>query len=177
MTTRVAKLTGLVLLTAAIILSLILFRQSQLGWFGETVTDVPAWQAQWQEWIKRQPLEHPAMVHWVPPDCLCRFFTAGHATTLSERADNLGYSVYQIGEPSLSLDVARPITSSPDFPTPGPLVLLTNAEGGIRYLGPYSDGLTCTQANSLVDDWLPLTRPGQLLNLDVTSCRCLYPAS
>lgn len=177
MTARFAKLAGLAAITAAIILSLIVFRQSQLGWFGETVTSVPAWQAQWQEWINRQSLKHPAMVHWVPPDCLCRFFTAGHATGLSERAETLGYSVYQIGEPSLNLDIAQPLASGPDFPTPGPLVLLTNTEGGIRYLGPYSDGLTCTQANSLVDDWLPLSRQGQVLNLDVTSCRCLYPAS
>ena len=151
------------------------FRADQLGWFGETVSDVPAWHGDWQDWIAdRADIDHPAMVHWIPEDCLCRFFMAGHAGDLSERAPSMGYAVYQTGEISLSIDLARPVRSTPDFATPGPLIVLTDADGGIRYLGPYSDGLTCTSANSLVEDWLPLSRSGRAINLDVTSCRCLH---
>jgi len=151
------------------------FRSDQLGWFGETVSDVPAWNNHWQSWVdERSDIDHPAMVHWIPEDCLCRFFMASHAGDLSERATSLGYAAYQVGEISLSIDLAKPVQPTPDFETPGPLILLTNADGAIRYLGPYSDGLTCTNANSLVDDWLPLSRAGQAVNLDVTSCRCLH---
>ncbi|GGX73980.1 DUF6436 domain-containing protein [Saccharospirillum salsuginis] len=170
---RVAGLAVAIL--ALVSVGVFWFRADQLGWFGETVSDVPAWHDQWQEWVDdRADIDHPAMVHWIPEHCLCRFFMAGHAADLSERAPSLGYAAYQTGEISLSIDLARPLRSTPDFNTPGPLILLTNTDGAIRYLGPYSDGLTCTSANSLVDDWLPLSRSGQAINLDVTSCRCLH---
>lgn len=172
-TLLVAGLAGVVLVAATI--GALVFRYHQLGWFGETVSDMSVWQDNWQTWIDRQTdLNHPTMVHWIPPDCLCRFFTAGHAADLSRQAPSHGYRVFQAGEVSISIDLAAPLSPAPNFQTPGPLIVLTNAEGLIRYLGPYSDGLTCSSGNSLVTDWLPQSRDGQAVTLDVTSCRCLH---
>lgn len=148
------------------------FRAHYLGWFGESVTNVAAWGADWQTWVDEQPLEHPALVHLMPKGCLCRFFTGEHAADLSNRAGELGYHRYQAGDAFLGADLAD-LLSPAYFPdSPGPMLALTGADGQIRYLGPYSDGLRCTAANSLVDDWLPLSRAGRVLQVDASSCQC-----
>lgn len=158
----------------ALVLGLITlgFRAHYLGWFGESVANVGRWGGDWQVWLDEQPLQHPAMVHLMPAGCLCRFFTAQHAADLSERARSLGYHRYQAGDEFLSPELADPLhpASFPD--SPGPLLALTGADGQIRYLGPYSDGLRCTAGNSLVEDWLPFSRPGRVLQVDANSCQC-----
>ncbi len=148
------------------------FRAHYLGWFGESVSNVANWGADWQDWLDQQPIEHPALVHLMPGGCLCRFFTAGHAAELSARADTLGYHRYQAGDNFLSEALAVPLHTRSFPQSPGPMLALTGVDGQIRYLGPYSDGLRCTTANSLVDDWLPLTRLGQVLQVDANSCQC-----
>lgn len=147
-------------------------RAQYLGWFGESVADVAGWGADWQDWLDQQPIEHPAMVHLMPDGCLCRFFTNQHAADLSSRAAALGYHRYQAGDDFLSMELALSLPTDSFPSSPGPLLALTGADGQIRYLGPYSDGLRCTSANSLVDDWLPLSRPGRILQVDANSCQC-----
>jgi hypothetical protein len=112
------------------------------------------------------------MVHLMPPGCLCRFFTTEHASDLSEQARAMGYHSYQAGDPFLETDVAE-VLNTASFPlSPGPLLALTGIDGLIRDLGPYSDGLNCTSANSLVDAWLPLSRAGRIFQVDADSCQC-----
>ncbi|MEX0624029.1 DUF6436 domain-containing protein [Saccharospirillum sp.] len=162
------------LIVAGLVLATVTFgfRAQYLGWFGESVPDVARWGTDWQTWLDQQPIEHPAMVHLMPEGCLCRFFTGQHAADLSIRADALGYQRYQAGDDFLSTELAQ-LLLTPSFPnSPGPMLALTGADGQIRYLGPYSDGLRCTTANSLVDDWLPLSRPGRVLQVDANSCQC-----
>jgi hypothetical protein len=169
----VRRWLALIVLSAGLLLAVSLwFRAQYQGWFGASIPNVEVWGDNWQHWVDRQPLDHPAMIHLMPAGCLCRFFTVQHASALSEQARALGYSRYQGGNIFLSSDLAVPLETS-DFPaSPGPLLALTDSDGSLRYLGPYSDGLRCTSANSLVDDWLPLSRPGQLLQVDANSCQC-----
>jgi hypothetical protein len=148
------------------------FRSHYLGWFGSAIPNVAAWGNDWQAWLDQQAIEHPAMVHLMPPDCLCRFFTATHASDLSEQARVMGYTVYQAGDSFLKDSLAVSLQTGSFPASPGPLLGLTDTDGLIRYLGPYSDGLTCTSATSLVDDWLPLARPGHVLQVDANSCQC-----
>lgn len=149
------------------------FRATHLQWFGEDIPDINAWQAGWQGWVNdHTELRHPAMVHFMPENCLCRFFTAGHASQLSHQALLLGYSVFTLGGDFLDADLARELLNGPDTASPGPMIVLTDKNGRIRYLGPYSDGIRCGSGTSLVDAWLPLERPGQIVTLDVSSCRC-----
>lgn len=148
------------------------FRQTHLDWLGRSVTDVSAWRADWQSWVDAQSgLRHPAMLHWMPSGCLCRFMAAGHAAALSREGRALGYQPYQLGQAFLSAADAPPLAGRPPL-SPGPLIVLTGAGGDIRYLGAYSSGLTCSQGNSLVGDWLPLSRPGSVVNLDASTCVC-----
>lgn len=166
--------TSIGLAVAGIVLAALTLgiRAQYLGWFGETVPDVARWGENWQHWLDQQPIEHPAMVHLMPEGCLCRFFTSQHAAVLSARAAELGYHRYQAGDEFLGTELARPLRTR-SFPTsPGPLLALTGTDGQLRYLGPYSDGLRCTAANSLVDDWLALSRPGRVLQVDANSCQC-----
>ncbi|MCH8532689.1 MAG: DUF6436 domain-containing protein [Saccharospirillum sp.] len=167
--TRVSLGVFLILLAGG---SVFWFERHYMGWFGESVDNMNAWQGQWQSWLDGQPeLEHPAMVHLLPEDCLCRWFVRDHAGDLSDKAVQLGYQVYQtsvlLGEEQASL-LKYPI----DFASPGPLMILTNAEGEVRYLGPYSDGLRCNAETSLVDQWLPLELRGQVVQLDANGCVC-----
>lgn len=162
-------LVAAVLVLAAVTLG---FRAHYLGWFGESVSNVGRWGTDWQDWLDQQPIEHPAMVHLMPEGCLCRFFTGQHAGDLSILAEPMGYHRYQAGDEFLDADLADPLLTRSFPDSPGPLLALTGADGQIRYLGPYSDGLRCTTANSLVDDWLPLSRPGQVLQVDANSCQC-----
>lgn len=149
------------------------FRQTHLDWLGRSVSDVTAWQQQWQQWLdERDDLTHPVMLHWMPEGCLCRFMAAGHATNLSRNAAALGYQVVQLGTPFVAETLALPLAGAPPT-SPGPIIVLTGADGQLRYLGAYSSGLSCAQANSLVDDWLPLTRPGSVVNLDASTCVCV----
>ncbi|PTY36507.1 hypothetical protein BGP77_04210 [Saccharospirillum sp. MSK14-1] len=149
------------------------FRQSHLNWLGHSVSDVSAWHSQWQDWIDdRTDLTHPAMIHWMPPGCLCRFMAAGHASNLSKTGLTLGYHPVQLGSTFIDTRLADALNGAPPA-SPGPLIALTGADGQLRYLGAYSSGLTCAQSNSLVDDWLPLTRPGSVVNLDATTCVCV----
>lgn len=159
--------TGLMLIAAGFG-----FRAHYTGWFGSTIPNVAVWGGDWQAWLDRQSIDHPAMVHLMPPECLCRFFTIGHASELTEQARALGYNRYQAGDSFLQGDLAVMIQTRTFPQSPGPLLALTDRDGQLRYLGPYSDGLTCTSANSLVDDWLPLSRPGQILQVDANSCQC-----
>lgn len=148
------------------------FRQIHLDWLGRSVVDVSQWREDWQAWFdERDEVQHPAMLHWMPPGCLCRFLAAGHAATLSETGRSLGYQPVQLGTPFISAQLARPLAGLPPA-SPGPLIVLTGADGQIRYLGAYSSGLSCAQSNSLVDDWLPLARSGSVVNLDATTCVC-----
>ncbi|WP_108125371.1 DUF6436 domain-containing protein [Saccharospirillum mangrovi] len=156
-----------------VLLATLWFRQTHLNWLGRTVPDVSRWSADWQEWIdSRDDLTHPAMLHWMPTGCLCRFMAAGHASTLSEEGLALGYQPYQLGTPFIAANLATPLPGLPPA-SPGPMIALTGADGQLRYLGAYSSGLTCAQSNSLVDDWLPLSRPGSVVNLDATTCVCV----
>lgn len=150
------------------------FRQSHLDWLGRSVSDVSAWSDQWQDWVDtRRDLTHPAMIHWMPPGCLCRFMASGHASSLSESGRELGYHPVQLGTPFIKQTLAALLDDGAPPASPGPLIVLTGADGQIRYLGAYSSGLTCAQSNSLVDDWLPLSRPGSVVNLDATTCVCV----
>lgn len=148
------------------------FERQYIGWYGETVDNMNLWQSHWQTWLDRQPeLQHPAMVHLIPEGCLCRWFVRDHASELSTTASQLGYQVYQASN-LLGAEQAQLLSQPIDFASPGPLMILTNSDGDVRYLGPYSDGIRCNAATSLVDQWLPLTLQGQVVQLDANGCVC-----
>ncbi|MHA7878185.1 MAG: DUF6436 domain-containing protein [Saccharospirillum sp.] len=148
------------------------FQATHLGWFGETVDDMRAWQSHWQGWVNEQAaVQHPAMVHLVPEGCLCRFFVQAHAADLSQSAQELGYRVYQTSS-LLPSERAERLDRPVAFDSPGPLLMLTDHNGELRYLGPYSDGVRCNAETSLVDQWLPLSLGGQVIQLDASGCLC-----
>lgn len=165
---------ALVLLLALLaLLGYRLFVATYQGWLIESIPDSGEFIEQIQGQLNElADLQHPSVIHIVPAGCPCTLLTLSHAQKVTESATHQGYSVYQslssyrgLGEQIT--DISVPIA---------PIIVFTRDDGSIAYAGAYSDGLRCTEANSLVDQFLdfPELLPAfAVAGLDVNVCRCI----
>lgn len=149
-----------------------LFVSIYQGWLIESVPDSTVFVEDLQRQVAElDTLKHPALIHLVDSDCPCAFLTLSHAQSVSAKAEQNGYQVYQALS---SYEGLGEVVSRINTPV-NPIVVFTRPDGSIAYAGAYSDGLRCTEANSLVDQFIDY--PDQLptfavAGLDVNVCRC-----
>ncbi|TCS42442.1 DUF6436 domain-containing protein [Reinekea marinisedimentorum] len=155
-----------------------LFNKTHVGWLIESVPDSIAYKDNWQTIINNlTEVEHPAVIHLLPENCLCRVLSAKHAGQITVQAQSAGFNVFQLnsGDSSLGQRV-----SAPDINTPfSPAIAITRDDGTLAYVGAYSDGIRCNTGTSMVDQFLesPASLPARtVVGLDVQTCRCLNSA-
>ncbi len=151
------------------------FKQVYVGWLLESVTDSNEFVTQWQAALdENESIQHPAVIHHLQDDCLCRVLTLKHASQITLDAMETGYSVYQLNTATVGLGNSIHLKSALEDVV-SPLIIITNQTGRIAYIGAYSDGIRCNTGTSMVESFissiqnLPV-RP--VVGLDVESCRC-----
>ena len=151
------------------------FHHRYVGWLVQAVPDALAYRASWQQQLDRVPgLQHPAVIHYLPNECLCRVLSIKHAQQLTQKAKSGGFQVFQLNSEDTNL--GQPLQLAQVESPLSPQILITQPNGNIAYVGAYSDGIRCNTGNSLVDDFLSSvtslpTQPS--VGLDVQTCRCL----
>ncbi len=153
------------------------FLQSHVDWLIKKVEDPSYFLDTWQFWVSEQEgLKHPVVIHYLPDTCLCSALTQRHAVSLSETALKNGYTVHQIGSSKNGL--GSPITGI-GLGVPNdlsPLIIITQRNGDIRYLGAYSEGLLCNSSSSLVERFIEpmsgMVFEPPVIGIDVKSCHC-----
>ncbi|MBU2863184.1 hypothetical protein KO489_04970 [Reinekea forsetii] len=157
-----------VLLTA----TAIWFQRTYVGWLIESVPEPNSYLHSWQTTIDRnETIQHPAVIHLLPDHCLCTLLTMGHATNISRMAEQNGFNIVQVGTHHKGLGKSVELES----PKLSPTIAITDANGQIKYLGAYSEGVRCTNANSMVDTFLEGVShlpSATIVGLDVKVCRC-----
>lgn len=156
-----------------------LFTKTHVGWLIEQVPDSIAYKDDWQALINSlEGVEHPAVIHWLPENCLCRVLSAKHAGQITVQAESAGFHVFQLNSHDDSLGKHLSVLS---LNTPfSPVIAITARNGNLAYVGAYSDGIRCNTGTSMVDSFLedPAKLPVRtVVGLDVKTCRCLNPAN
>lgn len=152
------------------------FGQKYTGWLLESVPNSLTFKQSWQTQLNElNELKHPAIVHLLPDDCLCRMFSLKHAQQVTQTASDNGFNVFQLGsaDAGLGTPVAQTLALENRL---APLVAITRADGSLAYLGAYSDGIRCNTGTSMIESFIisPETLPKQaVIGLDVESCRCV----
>lgn len=152
----------------------ILFTKTHVGWLIELVPDSHRYKDNWQNSIdKLVGVKHPAVVHWLPDNCLCKVLSAKHAGQVTQLAEAHGFNVFQLNSDDVGLGTPLNDTSL-EMPF-SPTIAITRADGGLAYVGAYSDGVRCNTGTSMVDRFLedPQKLPARaVVGLDVKTCRC-----
>lgn len=149
------------------------FNAKHLGWLDDVVVDNQAYLMQWQQEVNALSLTHPSILHWMPEDCLCSFFSLNHALDISVTAASASFNIYQLNTTYEGLGDSVYSDSLPLLT--GSTIVMTNAEGQIAYVGAYSDGLRCNDGNSMVSrftdspDLLPVQ---PIVGTNVRTCLC-----
>jgi len=148
------------------------FNANHVSWFIDDIQDPVAFKEQWQEVVDASAVKHPAVLHYLPDDCLCKLFTLKHAKDVTNRAVNSGFNVYQYN--STDTGLGKQLTSL-EITVNRPVIAITDDKGRLAYLGAYSDGIRCNEGNSMVSAFV--SKPDSLpehtvLGLDVEGCRC-----
>lgn len=151
------------------------FTTTQVGWLIEAVPDSARYRDQWQLEIDRlTEIQHPAVIHWLPESCLCRFFSIKHAGTITQQAEESGFNVYQLESSTGVLGAEISLTGSYQ-PEISPSILITRPNGQLSYVGAYSDSIRCNTGTSMVGRFIedPDKLPDRtIVGLDVKNCRC-----
>ncbi|TCS43018.1 DUF6436 domain-containing protein [Reinekea marinisedimentorum] len=152
------------------------FTQNHVDWLIKEVPDSILYQKQWQTQIDQMTsITHPAVFHWLPTNCFCRYFSLNHAKQISDTAKSNGYSVFQLNTKTNGL--GKTVTLPDSFTTPlSPIIVITRPDGSIVYVGAYSDGVQCNTGTSMVYRFLedPKSLPARtLVGLNVKTCRCV----
>jgi hypothetical protein len=149
------------------------FQSTYVGWLIESISQPLQFQQQWQTAVDQsEELTHPAVIHFLPDACACTVLTVKHAKSVTSKAVNSGYEVYQLS--SNHQDLGKSIAMG--VPEISPIIAITDINGQIQYLGAYSDGVRCTTANSMVDNFVESIEnlpKRAIVGLDVEVCRCL----
>lgn len=151
------------------------FNRQYVGWLVESVPDANAFLEQWQASIDHYTaIDHPAVIHWLPNDCLCRVLTSKHAAQVSELAIQNNFHVYQLKTSDEALGNvidSTPVLSYDVRPT----IIITAESGQITYVGAYSNSVRCSSSTSMVDAFIRTPLPISnlaVVGLDVKTCRC-----
>ncbi len=152
------------------------FQRTHVGSLIETVPNSLEYAQLWQAAIDESDgLVHPAVIHWLPDNCLCRILSSKHASQITHTAEQNGFNVFQINTHDSSLGRSVDIPDMTQMPF-SPTIVITHPDGQIAYVGAYSDGVRCNTGNSMVESFIggPNTLPVQtVVGLDVQTCRCL----
>ncbi|MDN4501044.1 DUF6436 domain-containing protein [Alteromonadaceae bacterium BrNp21-10] len=81
------------------------------------------------------------VVHFVNPSCHCNSLTAPHIEQINQQAQKAGFT-----SATVNID-----DSNPTIIPATPAILITDNNGDLMYFGPYSQGLACSQKNSMID--------------------------
>ncbi len=118
----------------------------------------------------------PVLLHFVDPDCSCTRFSVPHIATLKARYPAIDHIEVVPGDP-----LAHRFTQDlPPFLS-SPSVALVNAEGGVRYFGPYTAGRVCGTGEDLLAgpvSALQASVPVQgSINFLHFGCYCAWPGN
>ena len=171
----IVSFVGVSILLAISLWASIWFNQTHIGWLIESVPNSFEFSQQWQSRINQlSGVEHPAIVHFLPDDCLCRVLASKHAGQISETATQSGFNVYQLGSSNIEFatEIRDFVAIDHDI---SPIIAITHESGDIAYVGAYSDGVRCNTGNSMVESFLKspdLLPTRAIIGLDVETCRC-----
>lgn len=98
------------------------------------------------------------LVHFLDPKCPCNVGNQQHLASLIERFSGHGVAFYVAPKSGKPVQLPKPLTAlkpiklagTEDLPA-SPAVALWDQNGQLAYFGPYSEGATCTSANSFVE--------------------------
>jgi hypothetical protein len=125
------------------------------------------------------------LVHFWDPACPCNVGNQQHLAELLEHYGPLGVSFYAVQKPgsqgqlpaTLSALQALPgLAGSEQIPA-SPAVAIWDRDGQLAYFGPYSEGLTCTSNNSVIEpilEALAANRPDSAGNTLAVGCICQW---
>lgn len=132
------------------------------------------------------PLAGPGpirVVHFWDPACPCNVGNQQHLAELLKRFAPQGVRFYAVQKPGSRghlpavLEGLQPLDSLPgaeQLPA-SPAVAIWDREGRLAYFGPYSEGATCSSANSFIEPILDALSAGRTVRADNTlasGCFC-----
>jgi hypothetical protein len=123
------------------------------------------------------------LVHFWDPACPCNVGNQQHLAELIERFTSQGVAFYAVQKPGSTgqlpstlnaLQALPELAGSAKVPA-SPAVAIWDRNGQLAYLGPYSEGATCTSSNSFIEpilDALVQGRPVTASNTLAVGCFC-----
>jgi len=123
------------------------------------------------------------LVHFHDPACPCNVGNQQHLAELVERYASRGISFFAVQRPGsqgglppalAALQTLAPLAGSEALPV-SPALAIWDRQGRLAYFGPYSEGATCTSANSFVEpvlDALLEDRPVRATGTLAEGCFC-----
>jgi len=125
------------------------------------------------------------LVHFHDPACPCNVGNQQHLAELVERYAPLGVTFHAVQRPGSrgglppALAVLQPLAALPGsegLPA-SPALAIWDRQGRLAYFGPYSEGATCTSANSFVEPVLDALLKGRPVRAGGTlaeGCFCAW---
>lgn len=124
------------------------------------------------------------VVHFWDPECPCNVANQAHLTALLKRFGPQGVTFYAFRKPGTKGHLQDALWDLKELDMPGPppieaspAVAIWDRDGHLAYFGPYSEGATCTSANSFIEPVLealvaghPVKAPSAL----ATGCYCAW---
>ena len=136
------------------------------------------WQQSQRFFLQQKPLSQKATIyHLQDSQCTCTFFSKKHIKLLDEQAQQglIDTRLIDVQQQNLTQNEQQIIKQVPSLPA----VVLADAFGQWRYVGPYSTGLTCSLGNSFVESVLASlklpTNSNLWLNFFSEGCFCQNP--
>lgn len=123
------------------------------------------------------------LVHFWDPACPCNVGNQQHLAELRQRFAERGVSFHAVQKPGTRGELPGELADLPRLAAlPGseglpasPAVAIWDREGRLAYFGPYSEGATCTSANSFIEPILEALldgRPVRAGNNLAVGCFC-----
>ncbi|SDH85497.1 DUF6436 domain-containing protein [Pseudomonas panipatensis] len=123
------------------------------------------------------------LVHFWDPGCPCNVANQQHLASLVARFQSQGVAFYAVRRPGTQGRLADELWGMKelkDFPlTPlvpaSPAVAVWDRQGRLAYFGPYSEGATCTSANSFIEPVLEALVAGRTVRANsalASGCYC-----
>jgi len=104
--------------------------------------------------------------HLLAPNCHCNNLNSDHINSINHLADSLNFNIKQI------------TVEQSDIIPSLPAILVTSKRGKLLYLGPYSQGLSCSKSSSFVETVLTNFKAGyssELMVDEAKGCYCPLP--
>ncbi|MDF3933543.1 DUF6436 domain-containing protein [Pseudomonas citronellolis] len=122
------------------------------------------------------------VVHFWDPACPCNIANQQHLASLIKRFEARGVDFYAFRKPGTQGRLASELwgLKTIEFPVPPPIaaspsVAVWDRDGKLAYFGPYSEGATCTSANSFIEPVIQALVDGRKVQSPstlATGCYC-----